>query len=61
MNQPWGEALTSLSNVDLLAAKVTSPVDDPTKDGIVLSQSPSPGEWVEAGSTITLTVGILEE
>jgi vancomycin resistance protein YoaR len=61
MNQTWGEALTSLSNVGLLAAKVTSPVDDPTQDGIVLSQSPSPGEWVETGSTITLTVGILEE
>ncbi len=60
-NQTWEDALSSLSDVGLLAAKVTSPVDNPTKDGVVITQSPSPGEWVGAGSTITLTVGLFEE
>jgi vancomycin resistance protein YoaR len=61
VNQTWGEALTSLSDVGLLAAKASSPVESPTKDGIVISQSPSSGEWAGAGSTITLTVGLFEE
>jgi hypothetical protein len=61
MGQTWGDALASLSEVGLLAAKVTSPVEDATKDGIVLDQSPTPGEWVGPGTTITLTVGLLDE
>jgi beta-lactam-binding protein with PASTA domain len=61
VNQTWGDALVSLSDVGLLSAKVTTPVEDPSKDGFVLSQSPSSGEWVGAGSTVTLTVGIFEE
>jgi vancomycin resistance protein YoaR len=61
MGQTWEDALASLSEVGLLAAKVTSPVEDATKDGIVLDQSPTPGEWVGPGTTITLTVGLLDE
>lgn len=61
VSQTWGDALSSLSEVGLLAAKVTSPVEDPTNDGIVLDQSPTPGQWVNAGTTITLTVGLFEE
>jgi vancomycin resistance protein YoaR len=61
VNQTWGEALSSLSDAGLLAAKVTTPVDSPANDGVVITQSPSPGEWVEAGTTVTLTVGIFEE
>jgi vancomycin resistance protein YoaR len=61
VGQTWEDSLASLSEVGLLAAKVTTPVDDATKDGIVLDQSPTPGEWVSAGTTITLTVGLFEE
>jgi len=61
VGQTWGDSLASLSEVGLLAAKVTSPVEDATKDGVVLSQSPTPGEWINAGTTITLTVGLFEE
>ena len=61
VNQTWGDALSALSEVGLLAAKSTSPVDDQAKDGIVIAQSPSSGEWVGAGTTITLTVGVYEE
>ena len=61
VNQTWESALESLQEVGLLAAKVTGFVDDPAKDGIVLAQDPAPGEWVGAGTTITLTVGKYEE
>jgi vancomycin resistance protein YoaR len=61
VNQIWGDALASLSDIGLLAAKLTTPVEDPAQDGIVLSQSPASGEWVGAGSTVTLTVGLFEE
>jgi vancomycin resistance protein YoaR len=61
VSQTWQDALASLSEVGLLAAKVTSSVEDATRDGIVLDQSPAPGEWVEAGTTVTLTVGLFDE
>lgn len=61
VGQMWGDALASLSDVGLLAAKVTVPVEDAAKDGIVLDQSPTPNEWVSAGTTVTLTVGFFEE
>lgn len=60
-NQTWDEALASLSEVGLLAAKLATPVEDPAQDGIVLSQSPAAGEWVGAGATVSLTVGLFEE
>jgi hypothetical protein len=61
VNKTWEDALSALQEVGLLAAKVTEPVDDPAKDGIVLTQDPVPGEWVNAGTTVTLTVGLYEE
>ncbi len=61
INITWEAALESLSEAGLLAAKVTGFVDDPAKDGIVLTQDPAPGEWVDAGTTITLTVGVYED
>jgi vancomycin resistance protein YoaR len=61
VNQTWEDALAALADVGLLAAKVEGFVDDPEKDGIVLAQDPAPGEWVDHGTTITLTVGVYEE
>ncbi len=60
VNKTWENALASLSEVGLLAAKLTESVDNPAKDGIVLSQDPAPGEWVGAGTTIRLTVGVYQ-
>ncbi len=53
----WEDALLELQELGLLAARVDEAVDDPDRDGVVLSQDPLPGEWVTAGSTIRLTVG----
>ena len=61
VNQPWEDALAALSEVGLLAAKVEGFVDDPDQHGIVLTQEPAPGEWVDHGTTVTLTVGVYEE
>ncbi|GMQ93030.1 MAG: VanW family protein [Acidimicrobiia bacterium] len=58
VNQTWESALESLSEAGLFAARVTEVVNSAAKDGIVLSQDPAPGEWVGAGVTITLTVGV---
>ena len=55
------KALIALEELGLLAAKNTGFVDDPVKDNIVLAQATAPGEWVEAGTTIALTVGIYED
>lgn len=57
-NKTWEEALVTLDNLGLLAAKNTGFVDDPGKDNIVLTQDPAPGEWVPTGATIKLTVGV---
>lgn len=61
LNKTWEEALASLQELGLLAAKVTGFVDDPSKDGIVLTQDPAPGEWVNEGTTVTLTVGVYDD
>jgi vancomycin resistance protein YoaR len=60
VNLTWEAALETLSEAGLLAAKVTGFVDNPAKDGIVLTQDPAPGDWVDAGTTVTLTVGVYE-
>lgn len=61
VDSTWESALESLQEVGLLAARIDEEVDDPAKDGIVLSQDPGQGEWVNAGTTVTLTVGTYVE
>lgn len=61
INQTWEEALATLEELGLLAAKNTGFVDNPAQDNIVLTQDPAPGEWVPAGRIITLTVGEFPE
>ena len=61
INQTWEEALANLEELGLLAAKNSGFVDKPAQDNIVLLQDPAPGEWVPAGSTVTLTVGEFSE
>ncbi|MEZ5175794.1 MAG: VanW family protein [Acidimicrobiia bacterium] len=57
----WEDALAQLDALGLLAAKSTVFVADPDMDNVVVGQDPAPGDWVPAGSTITLTVGVFEE
>lgn len=54
----WAGALETLQAQGLLAARADSPVDDSSQDGVVIAQDPPSGEWVNAGATITLTVGV---
>lgn len=60
INLKWADALAQLADLGLFAAKHTGFVIDPEKDNIVLTQNPAPGAWVEAGSTVTLTVGVYD-
>ncbi len=61
INQTWEEALATLDELGLLAARNSGFVDNPEQNNIVLLQDPAPGEWVPAGSTIILTVGEFSE
>jgi hypothetical protein len=57
----WEDALSSLDLIGLKASKTTGFVDKPEQNNIVLTQTPAPGEWVDLGTTITLTVGVFDE
>jgi len=36
----------------------TVEITDESRDGLIVSQSPSEGEWIEEGSAITVIVGV---
>ena len=54
----WPDALAALQEVGLLAARVDTSVPDEAQNDIVQSQDPGSGQWVDAGATITLNVGV---
>jgi vancomycin resistance protein YoaR len=54
----WESALSTLSGRGLQGAKATESVSDPSKDNIVIRQTPSRGTLVKPGKVITLTVGV---
>ncbi len=60
-NKTWSEVLTQLEALGLLVSRTDVFVDDPAKDGLVIGQDPASGTWVEAGSTIKVTIGVYEE
>jgi vancomycin resistance protein YoaR len=60
-NKTWSEVLTQLEALGLLAARTDVFVDDPSKDGLVIGQDPASGTWVDAGSTIKVTIGVFDE
>lgn len=60
-NKTWSEVLTELEALGLLVARTDVFVDDPSKDGLVIGQDPASGTWVDAGSTIKVTIGVYEE
>jgi len=51
------KATSELQARGLVATETMTPVSNPSRDGVVLDESPSPGGMVPGGSTITLTVG----
>lgn len=54
----WSDALVVLQEAGLLAARADVSVSDESQNDIVQSQDPGSGAWVNAGSTVTLTVGV---
>ncbi len=46
-----------LADLELDVSIVTREVSDPSEDGIVLAQAPSPGSRLSPGDRVTLTVG----
>lgn len=53
----WEQALSRLEGVGLRAQKEPGFVDSPSQHNIVLTQSIAPGDWVQPGTVIRLTVG----
>jgi vancomycin resistance protein YoaR len=53
----WESALDTLASQGLNAARTFESVPNQAKDNIVIDQSPSRGQLVRPGTTITLTVG----
>jgi beta-lactam-binding protein with PASTA domain/predicted Ser/Thr protein kinase len=58
---PGDEARASLAEVGLDVVVRDEPVTDPTQDGIVVAQDPTPGETVPEGSRVVIRVGRLVE
>ncbi len=57
-SQPNAEAL--LTGAGLTPSVVYQPVTDPSQDGIVISQNPSPGADAKSGEVVIITVGQLQ-
>jgi serine/threonine-protein kinase len=57
-NQPLAESM--LRGAGFTVAVVYQPVNDPSQDGIVLSQDPTGGSDAQAGEVVTITVGQLQ-
>jgi eukaryotic-like serine/threonine-protein kinase len=53
-------ARANLENAGFAVAVRSTGTDDPAEDGVVLSQTPGPGEEAEPGSRVTIYVGRLE-
>jgi beta-lactam-binding protein with PASTA domain/predicted Ser/Thr protein kinase len=56
-SQDQGAAVAALKASGFRAAVTKRTVDDPSQDGIVLSQSPNGGTQAKPGTTVTITVG----
>ncbi len=61
VGKTWSEALAELEALGLLASRTDGFVDDPEKHDVIVTQDPAPGEWIPAGTTVKLTVGVYEE
>jgi len=54
----WADALAALQEAGLLAARADVAVSEEAQNDVVQSQDPGSGVWVNAGSTVTLSVGV---
>jgi len=59
--QNQSDATTILKQAGFSVGVVTQPTNDPSADGVVLSQTPSGGENGTAGETVVITVGQLQQ
>jgi serine/threonine-protein kinase len=59
IGQTEGDARTITENAGLVfrVANTRQPVADPSQDGLVVDQVPTPGTTVERGDTVTVTLG----
>jgi serine/threonine-protein kinase len=51
------DAIATLRNSGFKALVEVQDTDDPSLDGVVMTQSPGPGESAKPGATVTITVG----
>ena len=51
------DAIATLRNSGFKVLVDVSDTDDPTLDGVVMTQTPGPGETAKPGTTVTITVG----
>ncbi|MGH3025003.1 MAG: Stk1 family PASTA domain-containing Ser/Thr kinase, partial [Gaiellaceae bacterium] len=58
-NQNQADASSILEGAGLTPAVIYVPVTDPSQDGIVISQDPSPGADAKAGEVVSITIGQL--
>jgi len=56
VGRTYDEALRTLDGLGLIVVEVTVPTDNPDKDGVVKEMSPTAGEWIDLGKSVTLTV-----
>jgi beta-lactam-binding protein with PASTA domain len=59
--QTEGDATTILQQAGFNVAVVSQPVNDPSADGLVISQNPPGNTKGTAGETVTITVGQLQQ
>jgi beta-lactam-binding protein with PASTA domain len=51
------DAIATLRNSGFKVVVDVQDTDDPSLDGVVMTQTPGPGEAAKPGSTVTITVG----
>jgi eukaryotic-like serine/threonine-protein kinase len=51
------DAIATIRNSDFKVVVDVQDTDDPSLDGVVLTQTPGPGDSAKPGSTVTITVG----
>jgi vancomycin resistance protein YoaR len=59
MTVDGGIALLTTNGIDVFLAQSSVAVTDPAQVGLIQSQTPTAGEWVQPGSTVTVGVGVL--
>ena len=56
----YDEVASSLAGLGWIVIRNDVTVEDPAAHHIVIAVSPRPGNWVDLGGSVTLTVGVYE-